>query len=844
MSKGIITIELRSDLCASSGYSFAGIIDSDVCYDEFGIPYIPARRLKGCMRQAFETILMSKYVGQNVAYNGQNAMKDGVESRATGSDITEQIFGKPGDYGEQNGGLTIGNAYITGYNDLREQLRRANKNEKLKKYCSSEQVINRFSRVIGQTAMKDGVADHTSLRYTRVVSRISPITKENLCFEAEVSCELSDGTVNSVKLLLEDIAKATRHIGLKRNRGMGNVRCSYTEQSVDENSTSDNSMIPLEQKQDYVKTKVLMDNMVELSFAVRNIQPLMVSSMKEDESENYISGQQVLGLLASIYLKKKGNSADSPEFRKIFLGTGGTKFSNLYPYDGSRVYYPAPEYINRLKKDSKKYVFTLQRRLPEYDQSHKIHPAEDDKYEYDYTHGNQPKKLKGKFVSILDEGGHKVVRVYDVKKDIIYHHSHRNTHLVEGREEGIIYTGEAIREGQMFAGSIIVNNDYVETIKECLIGGDLYFGKSRSAQYGKCVLEDYEKLESEQRNEGEDDGGSDNNDTENRKKVVVTLLSDLAVMDENRGYVVTREDVVKSVGSECFKKYKWLSDAGKTIQDAGSLGVPEKENGNPDCTSKYMSIIQTGLVTGFSGIWGLRKHPIPVIKAGSCFVFELDREYKGDCELWIGERNMDGLGHVRIDRADDFQYANHPVFHDETKDDEIELELGETNISESNSDDKTQDCRKEQDGFKKLIAPIIIESIVEEKINQSLNKGTLNQITNSAAGRFKLMLMESVDKVKTNKSETDTDVEKLPKEIAWDQFNRRIESIKSDGARQSGEMLCRKIKEQFRTKENIKTDDLELLGYDKDESYKMVEKRWTDYAMAIIVDRKYNGKER
>lgn len=56
-SKGLLTITLCSDLCAGSGYAYAGVIDSDICYDDFGLPYIPAKRLKGCMRESAQSIL-------------------------------------------------------------------------------------------------------------------------------------------------------------------------------------------------------------------------------------------------------------------------------------------------------------------------------------------------------------------------------------------------------------------------------------------------------------------------------------------------------------------------------------------------------------------------------------------------------------------------------------------------------------------------------------------------------------------------------------------------------------------------------------------------------------------
>ena len=44
-------IELMSDLCPGSGFSYAGIIDSDVSFDTFGFPYISGKRIKGCMRE-------------------------------------------------------------------------------------------------------------------------------------------------------------------------------------------------------------------------------------------------------------------------------------------------------------------------------------------------------------------------------------------------------------------------------------------------------------------------------------------------------------------------------------------------------------------------------------------------------------------------------------------------------------------------------------------------------------------------------------------------------------------------------------------------------------------------
>ena len=42
-----ITIKLLSDALINSGEGFGAIIDSDVVFDDIGLPYIPAKRIKG-----------------------------------------------------------------------------------------------------------------------------------------------------------------------------------------------------------------------------------------------------------------------------------------------------------------------------------------------------------------------------------------------------------------------------------------------------------------------------------------------------------------------------------------------------------------------------------------------------------------------------------------------------------------------------------------------------------------------------------------------------------------------------------------------------------------------------
>ena len=59
-----IQIKLLSDLCTCSGETYNSIVDTDVTYDENGIPYIPAKRIRGCIREAGLEMLEFSLISQ------------------------------------------------------------------------------------------------------------------------------------------------------------------------------------------------------------------------------------------------------------------------------------------------------------------------------------------------------------------------------------------------------------------------------------------------------------------------------------------------------------------------------------------------------------------------------------------------------------------------------------------------------------------------------------------------------------------------------------------------------------------------------------------------------------
>ena len=193
-----IKIELLSDLCTCSGETYNSMVDMDVVYDENGIPYIPAKRLKGCIR---ESALEMQELG------------------IITQEEYEKIFGREGNV---RSAFSLSNAYILGFDEAVEDL----KNCTYKDLLSPQNVLNQYTYIRTQTAvnLKTGVAEDSSLRTIRVV-------KKGLKFEAE--CNWNKGSQKVEKgqeEILKQAVSLVKHIGVSRTRGLGLVEMSLHEE--------------------------------------------------------------------------------------------------------------------------------------------------------------------------------------------------------------------------------------------------------------------------------------------------------------------------------------------------------------------------------------------------------------------------------------------------------------------------------------------------------------------------------------------------------------------------------------------------------------------------------------
>lgn len=737
IKRGKIIIELQSDLCIGSGYSYAGVIDSDVCYDDCGIPYIPARRIKGCLRDTLEKTLYTIYENK-----------------------TDDLFGSRGS--DKTGDLYIGNAYIKEYEGIRNYLSSRRCEDGLAGIYDPQSVLSRFTRVLGQTKLEDGVAVDQSLRYTRIINQYSPIEfnkdsnkgcNEKLIFEAEVSCD--DNNWN----MLEDTVKCTRHIGLKRNRGLGFVRCSLEELEVTDDE---------KQECDRLQIVKASEGYSIIRYCVENIYPIMNSNRNEMVSEDYISGRSVLGALAAKYIEADGDP-NGEEFASIFL-SGKVLFSNLYPYKNGCLLYPAPGYINRLKKTGK-YVNSL------------VEPNNAGDIEYSFADGNIPKKLRNTFVSTNGD----IITKNEVKKEVVYHHSKANTN--DGKE--ILYSLSVISPFQIFSGTITVPDEHLEIVRKLLLSGDFYFGKSKSSEYGRCRIIDIDD---------EGDQASESN-YKNGDIVVITFLSDTVLIDaqNNSRIATTYEGIVNALRREL------------KLESADVLDVK--------------SSIKTTLHSGYISKWNLQRESVPAISAGSYVSFKLTEDYGANC-LHVGEFQSEGCGMIRFDNLNDMSFK-------------LQEDDSEANVC-SGSTVKGYDSNDIEKKVCGLIAPVVIDDWIDRKINERLDSTKKIDVTNTQVGRFTLMLKESMENADGY-------------EDVLESFEKRVQSIKSSSTHEEGMKIIKEAKQFIQsvdrctdhTEMNDNSDKclLELCNLvGSDEANKMLKEKWTDYIMAILINRKYEGR--
>lgn len=635
-------------MCVASGDGFSSVIDTDVCFDEIGVPFIPSRRLKGVLREAAEFIEIDR-------------------------EVIEEIFGKS--RSKIGGSLQMDNAFLADYETIKQEL----------KDFPKDKVKNLFTYTRAATAIHatSGSAKEDTLRFTRVIKQYSPKNEESLVFSA--NCKVDSKYEN----VLLRICKALRSIGYRRNRGFGAVKCVFERK----NKTNDETK---SEANNFIVPVLDADTKYQIPITLTNKAPLIVSSSNNDKTEDYISGTALMGAFAWAYPDK-----DSARFTELFLNKN-VIFSNLY-----LGYKPAPLCYSKLKCQET-YINQAKGGMPKDD---------------------TPKPLKGKYLDTKQ-------RVIDIKKEVIYHYvtgknakkkREQTAELLSEKkdDESLLYMQTALCANQNFKGFIQgEGKDLNEILKLLEPKASLCIGKSKTAQYANCNVSIEEpipiKIEK----------------IEAKTETIAVLLHSDVILIENGFHTCDVCDLILA------------------------LNIPNVNKKNYESYyHKDKSSFMFKIVTGYSGIWNLKKPHIRAFKSGSVlFLKNVSGTFAK--EIYIGAKINEGFGHCEIMLLD---------------------KMPEVKKYEK-SDNQTGNQNEACGAYADLIKEANHREAIKEKALRFAEKNKLSPsiITSSQIGRVRLMLKQS-----KNQGE----------------FKKRIEAIKTDSVR-------KKFQRYFELNEMNSADDI------------------------------------
>ena len=199
-----VTIELQSPLQLSSGAADINV-DTDILMDEWGLPFIPEKRLRGVLYESALEVI---------------EILEGIkETKKVTKTLLDSIFNQSET--ESSTYIRIDDFKISGYESVINEIKGLH--GLYPNLINKNTIREVFTSIRYQTAIDEetGVAKQGSLRNMRVVDKL-PLTFEGLIHiknGEEMHREL-------IALALQNLSS----IGYKRNRGYGRIVCAIKNQ--------------------------------------------------------------------------------------------------------------------------------------------------------------------------------------------------------------------------------------------------------------------------------------------------------------------------------------------------------------------------------------------------------------------------------------------------------------------------------------------------------------------------------------------------------------------------------------------------------------------------------------
>lgn len=485
MVECVLKIELLSDTCFSRGDGIAGVVDTTVVSDRYGLPEIPAKTVKGLLREVALDVLHAFSESTRTAWFGD---------KNTDS-LIDDLFGKAGE--EKSAPLQVKNGRLDNFDTIHAWLR--DFNEKIKRDkkdfpldASPRNVLELLTTDRSQTSRdrdKFGAAKEDTLRRTRFVLK-------DLTFNMPIKIEGTEYQLQERLRLLALSAAALQRAGLSRNRGPGHVRCSVylgdvnvTKKAIEDLKKTDLAapevLILADESSHSISDAIDTSydgEPCEITYHVTLHELVLIPQDVGDPNEtggfSHLPGSVILAAMAHWYLQSnnvKNMEAVVDEVFQNFFLRGVLRFLPAYPeFDpqGQKIRtLPIPNSIHHEPIDDIYYDF-----LPMND--------EDEKQNLD--DGFKPASPQ---YCTIDSTGMKLLGNPQMR--VCYHHQRSKNRYVGRAQEndGALFTYTALEPDQCFQGKIIGNKNALESFLRAMKWPTnesltLQLGRSRHAQYG------------------------------------------------------------------------------------------------------------------------------------------------------------------------------------------------------------------------------------------------------------------------------------------------------------------------------------------------------------------------
>ena len=395
---------------------YNSLLDTDVCYDTSGIPYIPAKRIRGCLREC------------------------ALELVDWGADINvSALFGEKG-HAESAALVRIGNAYLYGYEELRNLVVEYKNNVVM----HPQNVLSSFTYTRTQTSIdrETGVSKDNSLRTMRVIDK-------GLRFVADV--EVDEDQYSN----LAECCIALRHMGIARTRGFGEVKVRLTDLQN-----------PAPEQNRHVS---FQDGATRLHYEIELQEPMICKSLNGEEGNtlDYIEGSKVLGMICQLL----------PDDYFAFMEKGKLCCSNAYISRKGIRYTEAPAYLFTIKNNKENIVNKLYEKTAEPSVRERWDKEQKNQIKHCYYH------IDGNRISFEN-----------VVTEKRYHHRRPDDKSIGRAVSGMdndsdFYQMDSIAQQQRFAGFVEGSAEQIKEVYELLVSaGKQYMGYARTSEYGKVKI--------------------------------------------------------------------------------------------------------------------------------------------------------------------------------------------------------------------------------------------------------------------------------------------------------------------------------------------------------------------